>query len=262
MGWLDGKTALVTGASSGIGRAVVERYVEEGARVVAFARSTGALDSLARQFPGKVVASAGDVTRYSDLEAAVAVAVREFGTLDILVGNAGIFDFFRPLDRYDAGSLDETFDEVFKVNVRGYLYAAHAASAALRASTGCMIFTTSIAGFHASCGGIIYTAAKHAIVGIIRQLAHEMAPSVRVNGVGPGGTITPLSGPSALGQADRSILDIPNVAEQVAKSVPLGIAQYPDDHTGLYVLLASHRNARAITGEVLMSDGGVGVRPV
>ena len=112
-------------------------------------------------------------------------------------------------------------------------------------------------------GGILYTMGKHALVGMVKQLALELAPDIRVNGVGPGGTLTGLSGTEALGQTDRTINANPvQFDERVGAAVPLGFAQRPEDHTGLYVLLASSENARAVTGEIFMSDGGVGARSV
>jgi NAD(P)-dependent dehydrogenase (short-subunit alcohol dehydrogenase family) len=108
---------------------------------------------------------------------------------------------------------------------------------------------------------VLYTAVKHAVVGMIRQLALELAPAIRVNGVGPGGTLSALRGTEALGHASRSLADDPaRLAQRIGAAVPLGIAQRPEDHAGLYVLLASRENARAITGQVLMSDSGAGVR--
>lgn len=261
-GWLDGYVTVVTGATSGIGRAIVDRYVSEGAGVVAHGRNAEDVEELLDAYGDAVVGCHGDITDFNTSEACVDAAVDAFGKLDVFVGNAGIFDFFRPLEKYDPATLDAALDEVFAVNVKGYLYGAMAAAPALRASKGTLIYTASIAGFHASCGGIVYTAAKHAIVGLVRQLAFEYAPDIRVNAVGPGGTLTPLSGPKSTGQSERSILDNPNVGERVAASVPLGFAQLPEHHAGLYVLLGSRENAPAVTGQVFMSDGGVGVRRV
>lgn len=260
--WLKDYVAIVTGATSGIGRAVVDRYVKEGACVVAHGRDEASVQQLEAEYKGRVAGVWGDVTDYRTSQNCVETAIEKFGQLDVFVGNAGIFDFFRPLEKYSPERLSDAFDEVFAVNVKGYLFGAQASREALKKSRGSMIFTSSIAGFHPSCGGIVYTAAKHAIIGVVRQLAFELAPEVRVNSVGPGGTLTPLSGMSSLGQEGRSILDNPEAGPMVAASVPLGFAQEPEHHTGLYVLLASRENAPATTGEVFMSDGGVGVRQV
>jgi cis-3,4-dihydrophenanthrene-3,4-diol dehydrogenase len=262
MGWLEGNVAVVTGAASGIGRAVVRRYIAEGAAgVSALDRNGEALADLAAEFPGKVVATVGDVRDYAPHQQAVAAAIQTFGKLDTLVGNAGIFDFHRPLASYTPDALTATLDEVMAINVRGYLYSAMAAREALIASRGAMIFTASVASLHAGGGGVAYTLSKHAVAGVIHRLAYELAPDVRVNGVGPGGTLTNLSGAEALGHRDRSVAA--RAAETEARMiahVPLKAAQRPEDHAGLYVLLASRRDSGATTGELFMSDGGIGIR--
>ncbi len=263
-GWLQGQVAYITGAADGIGRAVAERYLSEGAAgIVALDRDATGLESLAAAWPGRVAAIAGDVRTYADHEKAVAQALSQFGRLDTVVGNAGVFDFRRPLRSYTGESMATTMDELFAINLRGYLYAAMAGREALIASRGSIIFTASVASFNAGGGGILYTMGKHAVVGMIKQLALELAPDVRVNGVGPGGTLTGLSGTEALGQTERSINANPaQFHEKMAAGVLLGFAQVPQDHTGLYVLLASSANARAVTGEIFMSDGGTGARSV
>lgn len=261
-GWLDGYVALVTGAASGIGAAVVARYVAEGASVVAVDRDGARLGTAAARFPDRVHAVEGDVRDYDTHARATAEALSRFGKLDVTVGNAGVFDFRRPLASYSPETLAATMDELLAINVRGYLYAAMATREALKASRGSMIFTGSVAGFHAGGGGVVYTLAKHAVVGLVRQLALELAPDIRVNGVGPGGTLTDLRGTAALGHDARSLGDDrPALARRIAEHVPLRLAQQPEDHAGVYVLLASRANARAMTGEFLMSDGGVGIRP-
>jgi NAD(P)-dependent dehydrogenase (short-subunit alcohol dehydrogenase family) len=261
-GWLIDQVALVTGGASGIGLAVVERYLNEGARgVVVLDRDIAGLDPVIARFSGKVKAIAGDVRDYASHEAAVSACVEAYGRLDVMVGNAGVFDFRRPLRGYTAETLKQTMGELFDVNLLGYLYAAMASREALIESGGSMIFTASVASFHSGGGGVVYTMAKHAVLGMIRQLALELAPTVRVNGVGPGGTVTKLRGTSALGHAERAInANADELAQRIAQAVPLRLAQQPEDHTGLYVLLASRPNSRAITGEVMMSDGGVGIR--
>jgi len=264
MGWLENSTAIITGAADGIGRAVALRYLEEGAKgVVVLDRNLDPLSEALAAHPDRLIAVQGDVRDYQAHARAVDLAVRKFGSLDVLVGNAGVFDFRRPLHSYSPETLGQTLDEIFAINLRGNLFAAHAARDALIASKGSMIFTTSVAGLHAGGGGVVYTSSKHAIVGMIRQLAADMAPDVRVNGVGPGGTLTSLRGSEALGQETRSMADSHEaLSERIGNAVPLRFAQDPEDHAGLYVLLASRRNARAITGEVLMSDGGIGIRPL
>jgi NAD(P)-dependent dehydrogenase (short-subunit alcohol dehydrogenase family) len=263
-GWLEGQVAFITGAADGIGRAVAERYFREGAAgIVALDRDAAGLKTLEDLHPGRMVTVADDVRDYEVHAKAVELALERFGRLDILVANAGVFDFRRPLRSYTGTTLAATMDELFAINLRGYLFAAMASREALIASHGSIIVTASVASFNAGGGGILYTMGKHALVGMVKQLALELAPDVRVNGVGPGGTLTALSGTETLGQTDRAINANPTqFDERVGAAVPLGFAQRPEDHTGLYVLLASSENARAVTGEIFMSDGGVGARSV
>ena len=188
MGWLDGSVALVTGGGSGIGRAIVARFVEEGARVGVLDRVPARAAQLRADFGDTVVAIPGDVTRREDNARAVAETVAAFGRLDVFVGNAGVFDNFLSLADFPEERLAQAFDEMFAVNVKGYLLGAKAALAELTKTEGSIIFTASVAGFNSGGGGAIYTASKHAVVGLIRQLAVELGPRVRVNGVAPGGT--------------------------------------------------------------------------
>src|SRR5258708_17848494 len=203
MGWPDGQVALVTGCGSGIGRAIVARFVEEGARVAVMDRIATRTQELRDAFGGRVVAVAGDVSRLADNKRAVAEAVRAFGRLDIFVANAGIFDGFRKLADIPEEQLTTACDELFAVNVTGCLLGAKAAVPELTKTAGCMVFTASVAGLSGG-GGPIYTASKHAVVGLVRELAVELGPDIRVNGVAPGGVATDLRGLSALGQDSSS----------------------------------------------------------
>jgi len=263
MGWLDGDVALVTGGGSGIGLAVVERFLSEGCvGVGVMVRSPQQGVDLRERFGERVVVVEGDVRSGADNQRAVDATVGRFGRLDTLVGNAGVWDFNTRLEKMDLAQLDASFDELFGVNVKGYLLAARAAAEALRASSGSMIFTLSNASFHAGGGGPLYVASKHAGLGLVRQLAFEFAPQVRVNAVAPGGTATALRGPASLGKGERRLTDIPNFHEAVATAMPLKLIAEPADHAGHYVLLASRANSRATTAAVLRSDGGWEIRPI
>jgi len=261
MGVLDGEVVLITGGASGLGRAVVERFVEEGARLAVLDRSAERLESLARAHPDRIETIAGDVRSLADNQRAVDAALARFGKLDCAVGNAGIWDYSLSLDAMAAERIDAAFDEVFHVNVKGYLNLAKASLPALVRSSGALIFTVSNAGFDPSGGGPLYTASKHAVVGLIRQLAFELAPAVRVNGVAPGPIETDLRGAGALGQADRSISSI-NLAATAAPAVPLARVPAPEDYAGGFVFLASRRDNRAATGSVVSLDSGIAVRGV
>ena len=260
MGWLDGEVALVTGGGSGIGRAVVERYVAEGARVMVMDRAAGRADELKAQFGDNVAAIGGDVSRLDDNKRAVAATVAAFGRLDIFVGNAGVLDGFLRLADLPEDKLAAACDELFAINVKGCILGAKAALAELDRNKGCMIFTASGAGFTSAGGGVIYTASKHAVVGIVRQLAVELGPNIRVNGVAPGGTMTDLRSVAALSLEDRSQFAIPGTRERIAAGNPLQLAMDPADLAGAYVFLASRANARGITGSVVSVDAGSTLR--
>jgi NAD(P)-dependent dehydrogenase (short-subunit alcohol dehydrogenase family) len=260
MGWLDGQVALVTGGGSGIGRAVVERYVDEGARVGVMDRVAGRSEELRLRFADRVVAIGGDVSRLDDNRQAVADTVAAFGRLDIFVGNAGVLDGFLGLAEFPEDKLAAACDELLAINVKGCILGAKAALEELNKSSGCMIFTASGAGFTSAGGGVIYTASKHAVIGITRQLAVELGPRVRVNSVAPGGTITDLRSVAALALEDRSQFAIPGAAERIAVGNPLRLALDPSDLAGAYVFLASRINARGITGSVVSVDAGSTLR--
>jgi NAD(P)-dependent dehydrogenase (short-subunit alcohol dehydrogenase family) len=118
-----------------------------------------------------------------------------------------------------------------------------------------MIFTASVAGMNSGGGGVIYTASKHAVIGLIRQLATEVGPEIRVNGVAPGGTRTDLKGLAVLGQDDRSHFAESGWEERMRASNPLHMVLEPDDLAGAYVFLASP-SARGITGSIVTVDAG------
>jgi NAD(P)-dependent dehydrogenase (short-subunit alcohol dehydrogenase family) len=261
MGWLNDDVALVTGANSGIGLAVVRRFIAEGARGVGvLIRSAAQADVMRQEFGDKIVVTVGDVQAPEANREAVDATLSQFGKLDTLVGNAGVWDHFASLRKFDGATLAATFNEVFGVNVLGYMLAAHAAAPALRESRGSMIFTLSNASFYAGGGGPVYVASKHAGVGLVKQLAYELAPDIRVNAVAPGGTVTPLKGPKALGRENDRLSDIPGFSDAVADAMPLGFIAQPEDHTGHYVLLASRDNSPATTAAILQSDGGWEIR--
>jgi NAD(P)-dependent dehydrogenase (short-subunit alcohol dehydrogenase family) len=259
-GWLDGKVAIVTGGASGIGRAVVERFVREGARLCVFDLDAEKLRELSRQSPsGAVVTLQGDVTRLEDNRRAVAAAVDAFGKLDVFIGNAGVFDGSVALDKLPDEQLSQAFDEVFHVNVKGYLLGAKAALPELLKTSGNIVFTVSSAAFYPNGGGPIYTASKHAVVGLIQELAYELAPRVRVNGVAPGGTVTNLRVVTSLRSLAPAPLE-PRAREARSRTRnPLRLAMGAADHVAAYLLLASDQS-RTMTGAIIHSDGGLGAR--
>ncbi|MBV8683637.1 MAG: 3-(cis-5,6-dihydroxycyclohexa-1,3-dien-1-yl)propanoate dehydrogenase [Caulobacteraceae bacterium] len=261
MGALDGEVVLITGGASGLGRAIVERFLDEGARVTVLDRTPERLASLVAGAGDRLEVAGGDVRSLADNRRAVEACVRRFGRLDCAVGNAGIWDYSVALDDLAEDQLDAAFDELFHVNVKGYLLLAKAALAELVRSSGSLVFTVSNAGFDPAGGGPLYTASKHAVVGLIRQLAYEFAPAVRVNGVAPGPIETDLRGPASLGLAEKSIASI-RLSAVAGPAVPLGKVPATSDYTGGYVFLASRRDSRPATGGVVSLDTGIAVRGV
>ncbi|WP_435591761.1 SDR family NAD(P)-dependent oxidoreductase [Nocardia sp. bgisy118] len=264
-GWLEGYVALVTGGGSGIGRAVAERFLAEGASVTVLGRDLDRLEKVVADSadPERMHAVEADVRDSGQLHDAVAETVSRFGKLDTLVANAGIWDFQRQLTRLTPAELSDTFDELFAVNVKGYLLAAEAAWRALVETRGSIVMTLSNASFHVNGGGPVYTASKHACLGLMRELAYELAPKVRVNGVACGGMNTDLRGPESLAMHGRSLAD--SFAERPANAAPPPIPLHdssvdPRDFTAAYVLLASREQSGPITGQALAVDGGIGVR--
>lgn len=259
---LEGDVALITGAGGGIGRAVVDRFVAEGAAVCAMDLREDRLEAIRAAHGDAVRTVRGDVTRMADHRAAVAAAVEAFGRLDVFVGNAGITDGFRDLADMDDETLEAAYEQIFDVNVRGYVLGAKAALAELARTRGCMIFTLSNASFHPDGGGVLYIASKHADLGIVRQLAHELAPVVRVNGVAAGPTRTDIRLPDALAGGGTADADSqPADAERLIRDrTPLAHWADPAEHTGAYVLLASRTDGRLITGAAIRTDAGLDVR--
>ncbi|MFY9351047.1 MAG: SDR family NAD(P)-dependent oxidoreductase [Sphingobium sp.] len=260
-GRLEGLSAVVTGGASGMGRAIVDRFVAEGARVVLLDRNAERALDVVAQHGDAVRMVAGDVRSQADNRAAVAAAVAHGGGLDIFVANAGLWDWNARLIDLPLDATEAAFDELFAVNVKGYLLGAQAAARALADQGGSLIFTLSNAALYTNGGGPLYTASKHAALGLMRQLAFELAPRVRVNGVAIGGVTTDLRGPTALGQAEQSIALMPLA---VAAPLVMPLARQPEaaDFTGAYVMLADPQDGRAITGAVIEAHGGYGVRGV
>lgn len=234
---LAGKIAIVTGGSRGIGQAIVEKMTSEGARVVSFDISG----------PGPRV----DVTKESDVSAAVAAVVKEHGTVDILINNAGVNAYF------DATTMTEQqWDEVFAVDLKGaWLCAKHVLPAMKAARRGAIV---NIASIHANLtiGGMFpYAAAKSGLVGLTRSLALDYAAmNIRVNAVCPGWTRT------ALVQEWFDLQPDPQSAEASILNVhPMKRIATPMEVANLVAFVASDE-ASAITGASLAVDCGLGIQ--
>lgn len=261
MSRLAGQSVLITGGGSGLGLAILRRFLAEGARVGVLERDAGRVERLNADFPDSVVAVQGDVRSHADNVRAVDAVLAAFGKLDCFIGNAAIWDHGATLVDRSGEELDRGFDELFAINVKGYVLGAKAAAAALIESEGSMIFTLSNSAFYPGGGGPLYTASKHAGVGLVRQLAYELAPKVRVNAVAPSGMASDLRGPAALGQDNQAIMDSRS-PEAIRAILPLQFFPDPDDFTGPYVMLASRADNRTLSGVFVNADCGLGIRGI
>jgi 3-oxoacyl-[acyl-carrier protein] reductase len=196
-GRLDDAVVLITGAACGIGRAMAQEMAARGARVAACdldgdgAETTRAM-ALDAGAP-EAIAIRADVARTTDVEAAVAAATEAFGRIDVLCSNAGILDGY-------ASALDATeelWDRVMDVNVKAtWLLARAVLPGMLERGTGCIVVTASVAGMVAGGGGVAYTTSKHAVIGLMRQIAIENAANgIRVNAICPGVIQTGMTQP-------------------------------------------------------------------
>ncbi|WP_326836337.1 SDR family NAD(P)-dependent oxidoreductase [Amycolatopsis rhabdoformis] len=265
MGWLDGEVAIVTGGGSGIGRAVVNRYVAEGAKVVVTDLDETLLKELEAEHGEAVTGLVADARLIEDNQRVVRHAVEVFGKLDIFVANAGMGDRFTEIVDIPDDKVADAYQQVFDVNVKGVILGAKAAVKELVRSSGAFIVTLSNSSFYPDGGGVMYISSKHAALGIVRQLGHEWAPWVRVNAVAPGGTKTNIRIPEAFGLDEngkpiRAHSHPSNADSEVERVTPLRTHSDPEDHAAAFVLVASRTQGKAMTGTVIESDGGLGVR--
>lgn len=256
MGQLEGKSAVVTGGANGIGRAVVSAFVAEGARVAVLDCDEAGLQMLAVEHGDAVIPVAGRVETLRANQRAVEAAVAAFGRLDVFVGNVGVGAGNLPLVDIPADRLEEAIDEIYAVNVKAYLLGARASIGPLLETGGNMVFSCSIASYRAVDDGALYVSSKHADLGIVRGLAWEFAPKVRVNGVAIGVARTKMMGLECLDQPTIDAV-LPG-AEQV---IPLGFIPEAADYGQAFVYLASDA-ARVVTGECLWADSGFGIRGI
>jgi 2,3-dihydroxy-2,3-dihydrophenylpropionate dehydrogenase len=254
---LDGKVALVTGGGSGIGRAVVEAFAAAGARVGVLDISPDKIEEL-NGLGENVVAVRGDATSLAANEAAFKETVETFGGLDGLVCCVGLWDNQTKMKRLPKEKLDAAFEEIFATNVKSYILATKVCMDALVESEGNIIYTLSNSAFYPDGGGPLYMATKFAVRGLLVEMAYELAPKVRVNGVAPGGTATQIGGLESLEQ--KPMLGTEKMREGLKSINPLQLDFGAEDHVGAYLFLADESLSRGVTGGIINSDGGLGSR--
>ena len=251
---LEDQVALIVGAAGGIGSGVVRRYLGEGAKVVAADRNPDRLETLQREYADADTFStcAADAGTWAGSEQMVRSAIDSFGRLDVLVSCVGLYDFGAKLIDIEPARLQAAAQECFHVNVGSLLLNIRAALPELARRRGRIVVTASYSAFRPSGGGVLYVAAKHAVVGLVTQLGYELAPTIRINGVAPGVAKSVMSGLSALGQEPREALQ-PGVED----ALPLGVLPSNDDYGGVYALLGSATDSAAMTGTVVVVDSGL-----
>ena len=242
---LSNKTALVTGAASGIGRAVAIRLAADGARVVLGDRDAAGLAQTAEMIGAAAVTAALDVADEASCQAIVDLAVARHGGLDILCNIAGVLDFGR------FAEVDRTrWDRVIAVNLTGVYHMCRTAMPHLVASKGNVVNMASAAGLVGVAYNSAYTASKHGVVGLTKSLALEFSKEgVRVNAVCPGGVKTPM-----LDQAPPENIDWEMVMRS-ASWLNGGEMSEPSDIANAVAFLASD-DARMVTGVAFSVDGG------
>jgi len=245
---LQGKVAIVTGGSKGIGKAIAVAFAGAGASVALAARGEGDLAHAAKEVGaagGQALAVPADVTDPTQVQALVDRAVERFGTVDILVNNAGAAPFFSTLDQIRV----EGFEKYFRVNFMSAVHCTKAvAPVLLDKGEGCVLNVASVSAFVASPGLTYYASAKAALINFTRTVAQEWARSrVRVNALAPGWVETELNEPARR--------NIPGFNDRVLSSIPLGRWGTPEDVAGAALFLCSPA-ASFITGTVLIVDGG------
>ena len=244
---LAGKVAIVTGASKGIGASIARHLAAEGAAVVVnYASSREGADKVVAAITakdGKAVAVQANVAEQADIDRLFAEAKRHFGRVDILINNAGVYDF-KPLEEVT----EDHFHRQYDLNVLGLILATQAAAKQFGPEGGSVVNIGSVAGIVAPPGTSVYSSTKAAVDAVTKSLAKELGPrKIRVNSINPG--MIDTEGYRSAGIHESEF------RKQVEASTPLGRIGQPDDIGPAAVFLASD-DARWITGELLYISGG------
>ncbi len=248
MSRLSGKTAVVTGASKGIGAGIAKGLAAEGAAVVVnYASSKDGADRVVADIKakgGKAIAVQGDVAKAADVKKIFAETKQAFGRLDILVNNAGVYKN-SPLDRVT----EEEFHRHFNINVLGLLLATREAAKLFGDKGGSVINISSVVSDLTPPNSVVYTATKGAVDAVTRVLAKELGPrKIRVNSINPG--LIETEGTRAVGHIGSDF------EKQLVTQTPLGRTGQPDDIAPVAVFLASDES-RWVTGDTLAVSGGL-----
>ena len=259
MGRYDDKVVLLAGGGSGLGRGLIDCFVAEGAKVGTFEIADDKVQKLEADFDrDQVLVIQGDVRRPEDNQRAVAEVVSHFGRLDAFVQCAAITDYAPKMTDLPYEQLPKIFDEILSVNVLGSILGVRAALPELQKTNGSIVLTLSSSGFTTGSQGAIYTVSMHALVGVVKQLALELAPTVRVNAVVPGAIKeSRIGGPVSLGQEDLYPEKLFADAESVLKgTVPLQLYPSAVDYGPVYLLLAGPES-KLMTGAIVHADTGM-----
>jgi NAD(P)-dependent dehydrogenase (short-subunit alcohol dehydrogenase family) len=247
MGKLEGKVAVITGGSSGIGLATAQRFMAEGAHVFITGRRQSELDAAVKQIGENVTGVQGDVANFADLDRLYATVKREKGRIDILFANAGVGEF-APL-----GQITEAhFDKTFGINVKGTLFTVQKALP-LMPDGASIVMNASITSIKGTPAFGVYAASKAALWSFARTWSVDLKDrNIRINVVSPGTVITP-GYKTELGMSDEQIEQL---KVQTAAATPLGRAGTPDEIAKAVVFLASD-DSSYINGIELFVDGGM-----
>jgi NAD(P)-dependent dehydrogenase (short-subunit alcohol dehydrogenase family) len=251
MGALDGKSAIVTGGTSGIGAAVAEAFVQQGARVVIAGRREEEGRAIEKRIGARFIRA--DVSSEADVKAMVGQTVEWFGRLDCLVNNAGI-----PAPMISIADVDvAAIDQVLAVNVKGVLLGVkHAAPVMLAQRSGSIINISSMAALRGGLSGHIYSASKGAVSALTRSAAAELGEKgIRVNSISPGAIVTGIFGKNAGLEGSKADQVAGMVKDAFASVQPIPRAGMPEDIAHAAVFLASDW-AGFISGQDIVVDGG------